>query len=59
MLQKRLEIKEWICEWVLRINKHKKDKIPDGLLILSNGVNLALEVETSYKTKEAWNPVPL
>lgn len=57
LLQKHLEIKEWICEWVLRINKHKKDKIPDGLLILSNGANLALEVETSYKTKEAWKTV--
>jgi len=57
LLQKQLEIKEWICEWVLRINKHKKDKIPDGLLILSNGTNLALEVETSYKTKEAWKTV--
>lgn len=57
LLQKQLEIKEWICEWVLRINKHKKDKIPDGLLILSNETNLALEVETSYKTKEAWKTV--
>ena len=57
LLQKQLEIKEWICEWVLRINKHKKDKIPDGLLILQDGINLALEVETSYKTKEAWKTV--
>ncbi len=57
LLQKQLEIKEWICEWVLRINKHKKDKIPDGLLILLNGINLALEVETSYKTREAWRTV--
>jgi len=57
LLQKQLEIKEWICEWVLRINKHKKDKIPDGLIILLNGANLALEVETSYKTKEAWMTV--
>jgi len=57
LLQKHLEIKEWICEWVLRINKHKKDKIPDGLIILSNGTNLSLEVETSYKTKEAWKTV--
>jgi hypothetical protein len=57
LLQKQLEIKEWICEWVLRINKHKKDKIPDGLLILSNGTNLSLEVETSYKTRGAWKTV--
>ena len=57
LLQKQFEIKEWICEWVLRINKHKKDKIPDGLLILSNGTNLSLEVETSYKTRGAWKTV--
>jgi len=57
LLQKQLQIKYWICEWVLRINKHKKDKIPDGLLILSNGLKIALETETSYKTKEAWKTV--
>ncbi len=57
LLQKHFEIKEWICEWVLRINKHKKDKIPDGLLILQNDTNLALEVETSYKTRGAWKTV--
>jgi len=57
LLQRYLEIKQWICEWVLRINKHKRDKIPDGLLILQDGTNLALEVETSYKTKEAWKTV--
>lgn len=57
LLQKQLEIKEWVCEWVLRIKKHKKDKIPDGLLILQNDTKIALEVETSYKTKEAWKTV--
>ena len=57
LLQKQLEIKDWICEWVLRLNKHRKDKIPDGLIILKDGTNLALEVETSYKTKEAWKTV--
>jgi DNA-binding MarR family transcriptional regulator len=57
LLQKQLKIKEWICEWVLRINKHKRDKIPDGLIILLNGAKIAMEVETSYKTKEAWKMV--
>jgi DNA-binding PadR family transcriptional regulator len=57
LLQKQLEIKEWVCEWVLRINKHKKDKIPDGLIILQNDTKIALEAETSYKTKEAWKTV--
>jgi len=57
LLQKHLEIKEWVCEWVLRINKHKKDKIPDGLIMPQDGARIALEVETSYKTKEAWKTV--
>jgi len=57
LLQKQLEIKEWVCEWVLRIDKHKKDKIPDGLIILQNDTKIALEAETSYKTKEAWKTV--
>ena len=51
LLQKRLEIKKWICEWVLRINTHKRDKIPDGLIILQNDTKIALEAETSYKTR--------
>ena len=51
LLQKRLEIKKWICEWVLRINTHKRDKIPDGLIILQDDIKIALEAETSYKTR--------
>ena len=51
LLQKRLEIKQWICEWVLRINTHKRDKIPDGLIMLQDDIRIALEVETSYKTR--------
>lgn len=57
LLQKQLGIKEWICEWILRINKHKRDKIPDGLIVLQDGTKISLEVETSYKTKEAWKTV--
>jgi len=57
LLQKQLEIKEWVCEWVLRLSKHKKDKIPDGLLILSSGARVALEAETSYKSRRAWKTV--
>ena len=55
LLQKRLEIKKWICEWVLRINTHKRDKIPDGLIILQDDTKIALEAETSYKTRGALN----
>lgn len=57
LLQKQLEIEEWICEWVLRLSRHKKDKIPDGLITLSNGARVAIEAETSYKTKSAWKTV--
>ena len=55
LLQKRLDIKQWICEWVLRINTHKRDKIPDGLIMLQDGTKIALEAETSYKTRSALN----
>ena len=51
LLQKRLDIKKWICEWVLRINTHRRDKIPDGMIILQDDIKIALEVETSYKTR--------
>lgn len=54
LLQKQLRIREWICEWVLRIGKRKGDKLPDGLIKLSTGLQIALEAETSYKTLSAW-----
>jgi len=49
LLKSHLEIREWLCEWVLRIGKKKKEKIPDGLVILPDGTKIALEVETRYK----------
>lgn len=57
LLQKQLAIKEWTCEWVLRLNKHRKDKIPDGLIILPDDLKIALEIETSYRAKESWKTV--
>ena len=57
LLQKRLEIKNWICEWVLRINRHRRDKIPDGLVILHDDTKIALEAETSYKSRSAFKTV--
>lgn len=49
LLKIHLDIREWLCEWVLRIGKKKKEKIPDALLILPDGTKMALEVETRYK----------
>ena len=49
LLKSHLNIKEWLCEWVLRIGKKIKEKIPDGLVILPDGTKIALEVETRYK----------
>lgn len=54
LLQKQLEIKEWVSEWALRVGKKKGDKLPDGLIKLSCGLKLALEAETSYKTFSIW-----
>ena len=49
LLKSHLNIKEWLCEWVLRIGKKRREKIPDGLIILPDGTKVALEVETRYK----------
>lgn len=57
LLMKSLLIKEWSCEWVLRLNKSKRDKIPDGLIVLADGLKIALEVETSSKILSAWKTV--
>lgn len=49
LLQKHIEIKEWACEWVIRIGKKKREKLPDGLMILPDGKKIALELEAQYK----------
>lgn len=54
LLQKQLEIKEWLSEWAIRVGKKKGDKLPDGLIKLSDGLKIALEAETSYKTFSTW-----
>jgi len=50
LLKSHLDIKEWVCEWDLRRGKRPGEKIPDGMITLANGLNIALEVETRYKT---------
>ena len=50
LLKSHLDIKEWVCEWDLRSGKRAGEKIPDGLITLAEGINVALEVETRYKT---------
>jgi predicted transcriptional regulator len=49
LIKIHLKIREWLCEWVLRIGKKKKEKIPDALLVMADGARIALEVETRYK----------
>lgn len=49
LLKIHLNIKEWVCEWVIRIGKKRRERIPDALLILPDGTKVALEVETRYK----------
>lgn len=49
LIQARQVVKEWICEWVLRIGKRKREKLPDGVLVLRDGTKVALEVESRYK----------
>jgi len=50
ILKSHLNIKDWVCEWDLRRGKRAGEKIPDGLITLAEGINMALEVETRYKT---------
>jgi len=49
LLKSHLDIKEWVCEWVLRMDKKRREKIPDALMILPDGTKIALEVESRYK----------
>lgn len=49
LLKSHLDFKEWVCEWVLRMGKKRKEKIPDALMILPDGLKIALEVESRYK----------
>ena len=49
LLKSRLNIKEWVCEWVLRVGIKRNEKIPDGLIVLPDGTKIALEVESRYK----------
>ncbi len=50
LLNKHIAVKEWISEFTLRIDKHRREKIPDALILLEGGTKIALEVETSYKS---------
>ena len=48
-----LELKNWLCEWCLRINRKRREKVSDGLFVLPDGKQIALEIETSYKNLAA------
>ena len=53
-LKKELSIKEWVSEWGMRVGRKRFEKVPDGLLKFENGLNIALEAETSYKRLTEW-----
>ena len=63
LLKSHLNIKEWISEEVIRIGKKRREKIPDALILLPNGVKIALEAESKDKKfsclKEPCRKVPL
>ncbi|MBU1808716.1 MAG: hypothetical protein KJ661_04055 [Candidatus Omnitrophica bacterium] len=56
-IYRQLEIKDWIPEWVIRKDRKTRDKIPDNVIVASSGIKIALEVETWYKKKSAWEVV--
>jgi hypothetical protein len=41
-----ISIKEWISEEVARMRKKRREKIPDALILLEDGVKIALEAES-------------
>jgi len=55
-LNRHLEIKKWLCEWVLRVGMDT-GRLPDAAIILHCGTKIALEVETSYKGLDAWEAI--
>ena len=54
LLKKQFNIKEWVSEWGIKVGKRRFEKLPDGLLKFDNGLNIALEAETSYKRLPVW-----
>ena len=57
LLKSHIDIEKWTCEWALRIGRDRRDKIPDGLIVFPGHLRIALEVETSYKSLDAWKTV--
>lgn len=57
LLHKYWNITDWVNEWTLRIGGHRREKFPDGLMLLANGTKIALEAELEYKCTEAWKTV--
>jgi len=57
LLKKHLEIKKWVSEWVLRVDRKRWEKLPDGQITLPSGLRIALEAETGYKDYSAWKDV--
>ena len=49
LLKSHLTIKEWISEEIIRIGKKRREKIPDALILLPNGIRIALEAESKDK----------
>ncbi len=48
-----LELKNWLCEWCLRIGRRRREKVPDGLFTSRDGKQIALEIETRPKNLSA------
>lgn len=50
-LNKHIEVKlmNWGSEWILRIGKKKREKLPDGLFVLPCGAKIAVELEVEHE----------
>jgi len=48
-LQKRFNITDWFCAWMLRIGKHRRVSVPDSIIVIQHNRAVALEIETQFK----------
>lgn len=44
-----IDPRNFLCEWILRIGRKKREKLSDALVVLPSGIKLAIEVETTFK----------
>ena len=47
-----VRLTDWETEWILRIGRHKREKIPNSMFMLPYGIKVVIELELHYKKLE-------